>query len=902
MVRQYRIVTLFVVLFALALSACSSRAKEAAPPTEPAPSYAKSAQGLWANGDLEADAVGATPPTAWTTGYFLNSNGFAGTTSTPPATFAALSLAAGGVAATYVVGGTTSSQVDPDLGSGQSFRFPLYGSRAARVNYKDTSVIGKNKNANVMQQSMVVSAGDVDPLDSQVHVRFAVAPVLENPAHNYNEQPYYFVQLENVTRGTVLYGDFNSAGQAGVPWKTTTSIVTGNSTLWKDWSLVDVAPGPTALAIGDTVKLTVVASGCKLGGHFGRVYVDGLGPQVPGLMTWATGPQSVNAGGNVTYTIYYRNGATTSSVGTTIDFATPPQTTYVSTTGSSCSGVSASAAGTLTCALGTLAPGAAGSFTVTVATASTATGSIVNGNYAIGAVNASRLVGPRITTTVNAASTSYTDMSVEAVSVPASVNWGQSSISFTITVTNRGLSTSMGSSNAPTFTATFPSQLTNVSWSCTSSSGGSNPYCDAVKKTATASGTGNISIRPRTKYSSGTNGVATFTVTANVVAGSGGGTITIPASVSAAVGTADSNLANNATTITIPIGTPRTLTVSKAGSTSSGTVTSSTGGINCGATCSRSFADGTTVVLTATPNAGGATFSGWSGACAGSASTCTVTMNAAKSVTATFAAAPSAGAPAFIYAYRGDGQRASTSTAFGTSLQALVTDANGIPLSGRTVAFSVPSSGASATRSATSATTNSAGIATITATANATAGTYAVTASTSDGGSGTLSTTFNLTNIGPATSIAYVQGGNVTDPQRAVVSTGFTTSLMVLLTDAAGNPVPGATVSYAGPATGARATLSAASAVTNVDGQAFVTATANATAGSYTVNASTSGVASTVAFSLQNVSSAPAAIFVVSGTPQVTPVSTSGSPSPFGADLVVVVADAAGNAIPGVTV
>lgn len=58
--------------------------------------------------------------------------------------------------------------------------------------------------------------------------------------------------------------------------------------------------------------------------------------------------------------------------------------------------------------------------------------------------------------------------------------------------------------------------------------------------------------------------------------------------------------------------TNRTLTVTKAGA-GAGTVTSSPAAINCGATCSATFADGTTVALTATA-AAGSTFAGWSGA------------------------------------------------------------------------------------------------------------------------------------------------------------------------------------------------------------------------------------------------------------------------------------------------
>ncbi len=79
---------------------------------------------------------------------------------------------------------------------------------------------------------------------------------------------------------------------------------------------------------------------------------------------------------------------------------------------------------------------------------------------------------------------------------------------------------------------------------------------------------------------------------------------------------------------------PQTLTVNKAGS-GTGTVTSSPAGISCGATCSTTFTAGTSVTLTATPDAG-STFTGWSGACTGTGS-CVVTMSTARTVTATFA-------------------------------------------------------------------------------------------------------------------------------------------------------------------------------------------------------------------------------------------------------------------------
>lgn len=103
----------------------------------------------------------------------------------------------------------------------------------------------------------------------------------------------------------------------------------------------------------------------------------------------------------------------------------------------------------------------------------------------------------------------------------------------------------------------------------------------------------------------------------------------------------------SATTCSLTIDGPRSviatfttkpvLTVSKDGG-GDGLVSSSPSGINCGTDCNQPYNQGTTVTLTATPDAT-STFAGWGGACSGTGS-CTVTMNASQLVTATFNGVP----------------------------------------------------------------------------------------------------------------------------------------------------------------------------------------------------------------------------------------------------------------------
>lgn len=89
------------------------------------------------------------------------------------------------------------------------------------------------------------------------------------------------------------------------------------------------------------------------------------------------------------------------------------------------------------------------------------------------------------------------------------------------------------------------------------------------------------------------------------------------------------------TTSTTPITYALTVTQPQ-----NGKITSDTGGIDCGATCSASYASGAKVTLTAIANTG-YELGSWGGACSGATNmTCQVTMDSTKTVTATFNETP----------------------------------------------------------------------------------------------------------------------------------------------------------------------------------------------------------------------------------------------------------------------
>lgn len=119
-------------------------------------------------------------------------------------------------------------------------------------------------------QTDIVTNADIDSGDGLPHIRFAFAPVLEDPSHSPNQQPYFYVAVKNLADNSVLFEQFAYSGQVGVNF-----LIGAGGWKYLEFQNIDI-PLPLS-AIGQQIELTVVAADCSLGGHGGYVYVDGFG-------------------------------------------------------------------------------------------------------------------------------------------------------------------------------------------------------------------------------------------------------------------------------------------------------------------------------------------------------------------------------------------------------------------------------------------------------------------------------------------------------------------------------------------------------------------------------------------------------------------------------------------------
>jgi hypothetical protein len=285
---------------------------------------------------------------------------------------------------------------------------------------------------------------------------------------------------------------------------------------------------------------------------------------------------------------------------------------------------------------------------------------------------------------------------------------------------------------------------------------------------------------------------------------------------------------------------------------------------------------GVSVTFTAPASGASGTFSGAASVTvttdtSGIASAPAFTANSTAGTYAVNATTPGVGTPAVFTLTNTPGSAATIAVTAGTpqsaaigapfaTLQAIVRDTGGNGVAGVTVTFTAPATGASGTfpggLTAASAVTDASGLANApTFTANATVGIYSVNATLAGLAS---PATFSLTNLASAPASIAASSGT---PQSVVISTAFA-ALKAAVMDSGGNAVSGATVTFTAPASGASGTFAGGMATTAVitDASGVATAptfTANATAGSYTVNAKVAGVATPAAFSLTNLPGVP---------------------------------------------
>ncbi len=816
----------------------------------PSEETAASRQPVWANGDMETQG---TPPPGWTVTSQINP----GVTIQDPQTFAGLNLQNGGLAASATVTGAPESQSDPNS---PEVLFPRYGSGAGRINFKPNpaGVLGNNQNVNVLEQTMTVGPGDIDPVDGKVHARFTLAPILENPGHQPNQQPYYFVLMTNQSNGNaVLTQDFEVSNQGGVPWRTSSG-----GALFTSWQLADLDPG-SILAIGDTVNVKIFAAGCSLGGHFGRVYVDSFGNRPPGTFIQGRVNKFVNAGADLVYDLTYENGGNTPATSTVITFTTPNATTFKAVNGlNGCTAPAIGQTGNVVCPIGTMAPNTQGKFSITVnVNGGTPVGTrIIQGNYKIKSDGLTELLGTHLRTDVTN-NVTYADIRTTVSSGLASTNWNDTITTQKVVVTNFGTAAAPVVNVASNFTNSNPaSPVTNVTWTCAGANGGT---CGAASGNGALATTANLPV----------NGSVTYTMTMTVVNGSGTGKLVTNATATPGGGVSDPAPFDNTGSETLPIGNQQTLTLTK---NNVGTVTSFPAAISCGANCTTAtakFANGATVILHADPPPGGQ-FLGWGGACSGTAFDCTVTMGSAQTVTAKFV-----GPPASIAVSGGGTQSTKVATAFANALQVVVKDGGGNAVPNVWVSYAVPSVGASTLLSSYGMLTDTNGNASPTAIANTVSGSYVVSA-TYHGALAPVS--FNLTNTPDAP--VGIKIANASGNQSAQVGTPFASPLTVTVVDKYGNPVPGANVNFTEPGSEPNAKLSGTKVTTDANGNATINATAGNVTGTYVVTASLDGDVASVDFTLTNTGVAPLALSIASGSPQTATVKTA-----FAAPLEVLV-------------
>ena len=609
----------------------------------------------WVNGGFESDT--AVPPTGWTHKTYTRTNVL-------PASPPVIDMNSGVTLVELGLTGETTGNANTrsaiitgpavmmPLSSGNlsSISAPRWGSHAFRLNS-----VG-SRYASSIEQTATMTADDVDPRDDRVHLRFAMAPIMVDggASHGPTDQPYFFIQVRNITKNKVMFYTYNYSTQPGVPWQ----IQSVGSYRWTDWQGVDIAPGNGQLDKGDQVQLIVYAANCQpgLAAHEARVYLDAVGVFMPGLSVEAKGPSVTTPGATIQYTYNYINNSPDMTLGSKVYIAAPitesgkelafdtssiPQ--YCSPTPVYPSPNPANRGKYIVCdvgdAGGQLNPGQGGSFPISFTVPSTAgAGDVINnGDYNIKSNTVSAYIGPMVKTNIVAAATPLVDLAV-TVDNGGKVAYGPSeSVTYTVTVQNNGPIAQTG---------TVTQTLKGLGETCaaltfTPALGGGFTCTNGVNP-----GDGVTVSYPTGSLANGST--ASYTV-AGTTPASAGTPVNTTVSVVPTGGATDSNPSNNTDGMQTPVAasTPN-LRVDTTGS-GSGYVEGTPAALDCGnatpvtGTCisnTQPVGQGQEVLLYATAHPG-SIFTGWTGCTSVVSNTiCKVTQGASPAtVTANFALA-----------------------------------------------------------------------------------------------------------------------------------------------------------------------------------------------------------------------------------------------------------------------
>ncbi|WP_449447407.1 DUF7507 domain-containing protein [Thermomonas brevis] len=515
--------------------------------------------------------------------------------------------------------------------TGGVLTYPFSGSSSARLGdnggLKGTS----------MEQVATMALSDVDPVDGKVHIRFAMAPVLNNPGHPANQQPFFFVKVINQTKSTSMFTTFNYSNQPGIPWQSVGSYQFTN------WQGFDIAPGNGLLDVGDQVLLKIYVSNCAQGAadHTGQVYVDVFGSRMPGLSVAATGPSTTKPNNQITYTYNYVNNSGVLAVDSRVRLAAPITENGLHLTfvpGSWPAGCTGPVAGTppradyIDCPVGDLNDGAGGSFNVTftvpAGAATTSPNNVVNnGDYDVRASTVSPFIGPLVKTIILPAATPTVDLGITVNNGGIASYAVGGAVAYTVTVTNNGPIDITGA----VITQTLTGITGTASWTCAPAPG-SAATCGAASGSGAISTTGNLPIGQALAYSvSGITATAAGTPVVTVV------NVTPPG------GTSDTVAGNNTDGLSTPVSaTQHTLTANTSGA-GTGKITATPGTLACaspgGAACaSQLLGEGQEAYLNAVADPG-SIFKNWTGDCTTiTGNQCYVKMGTTDlSVTAVFA-------------------------------------------------------------------------------------------------------------------------------------------------------------------------------------------------------------------------------------------------------------------------